>query len=82
MFSVKNIITISIICSLCVFSSILAPQAMIHQIDSIDIIEEEVRSLRNAGVRADEICVVLDFHGVITKQKTHQLPLTLKKIRK
>lgn len=72
---VRNLITLSFICSLFVCSS--ASWAMINTIDSIEKIKRTVQSLRKEGVNADEICVVWDFHGVITKQATHQPPLTL-----
>lgn len=50
----------------------------INQIYLIKEVEEKIRSLRNKGVQPEEICVVLDFHGVIVEQEQHQPPLTLK----
>lgn len=75
MFFFRRLITLSFVSSLLVFSS--ASWAMIDTIDSIEEIKRKVQSLRKEGVNADEMCVVWDFHGVLTKQATHQLPLTL-----
>jgi hypothetical protein len=47
-------------------------------IESLDKLEEHVRALRASGIRADEIGIILDFHGVITNETHHASILTLK----
>lgn len=47
-------------------------------IESIDKVEECVRTLRTSGIKPGEIGIILDFHGVVTDQPHHKSVLTLK----
>jgi hypothetical protein len=47
-------------------------------IDSIDEVEKAVGTLLQRGTKPEEVCVVLDFHGVIVEQEEHTPPLSLK----
>ncbi len=46
-------------------------------ITDIEVVEEKVRSLRNAGVPAEDIAVILDFHGVVTPERKQEEKMTL-----
>ncbi|MBA3813105.1 MAG: hypothetical protein H0X26_01220 [Alphaproteobacteria bacterium] len=74
--NISKIIALSFFCSFFVFLS--TSWAMIKTIDSIEAVENKVRSLHIKGVKAEEICVVFDFHGVIVDQRVHGSLLTLK----
>ncbi|MBX9786513.1 MAG: HAD family hydrolase [Alphaproteobacteria bacterium] len=47
-------------------------------IESIDEVVTHVRTLRETGVKAEDIGVILDCHGVVTKETQHATPHTLK----
>jgi len=47
-------------------------------ISNFDVVIRKVRMLREAGVKAEDICVVSDFHGVVVNQKFQEDFMTLK----
>ena len=47
-------------------------------IKSIDEAEDRIRSLRAQGVKAEDIGVIVDFHGVVVNEEVHQEILSLK----
>ncbi len=47
-------------------------------IESIDEVVTHVRSLRETGVKAEDIGIILDCHGVVTRETQHATPHTLK----
>src|SRR5436189_2930859 len=64
------------ICSFFITPSTLC--AILIPIESIDAVTERVRLLRARGVQAEDIGIIIDFHGVITNEETHGANLTLK----
>ncbi|MDZ4322527.1 MAG: hypothetical protein U1A05_00335 [Alphaproteobacteria bacterium] len=47
-------------------------------IESIDKVVTHIRSLRETGIKAEDIGIILDCHGVVTRETQHATPHTLK----
>ncbi|MBY0273239.1 MAG: hypothetical protein K2X02_07565 [Alphaproteobacteria bacterium] len=47
-------------------------------IESIDDVVTHVRILRETGIKAEDIGIILDCHGVVTRETQHATPHTLK----
>lgn len=79
MFCCRNIIIISFISHFFIFLSMSLAMVDPIPIDSIEEVGKKIKSLRkDGGVKADKICVVFDFHGVIVEQEEHKPPFSLK----
>jgi len=52
--------------------------AHFETIRSIDEVEKRIRVLQGQGVKAEDIGVIIDFHGVVVNEECHQKTLSLK----
>lgn len=76
MFFSRLVIVITLLCTS--YISPLKLYATPVEIESLDKVINYVRSLRSMGIDGEKIGIILDCHGVITKEEKHHVPHTLK----
>jgi hypothetical protein len=76
MFLSKLLVTIALLFTLNI--NLLPLHAEFTSIESIDEVVTHVRALREKGIKAEDIGVILDCHGVVTRETQHSTSHTLK----